>query len=180
MVKVDELGDQLRRLSEGFSLPLGGGNVGGSLVCPKGTGQLVNFVIRSGEELCDIKLYPYQYESVFRLIESILRADGETLTMMFSRQCIVGGSRVSTLEGFKLIEDCKAGDKVLSLEPSVYVNCEFKCGGYVREDEVLEGWYVGEELVWEVEFYNRGAVVCTSKHRFFTMERGWDWLSGGL
>lgn len=38
------------------------------------------------EALCDVKLYPYQYESGYRCIESILLNDGETISLEQARQ----------------------------------------------------------------------------------------------
>lgn len=76
---------------------------------------LVDKILLYCEKQADVDLYPYQKDFGKRLIESLVLNDGETITALFSRQCIPKGDMVHTREGeIKRIEECensfKTGD----------------------------------------------------------------------
>jgi len=70
------------------------------------TTELVNKVVSFCELYSGIVFYPYQEQFGRRVARSILENDGEELTALFSRQCIMKGSMIHTRSGeIKKIEE---------------------------------------------------------------------------
>ena len=59
-----------------------------ALTCPYNTNEVIKVCLKLGEKLGDVTLRPYQVPFSYRIIESLLKADGDTITGLFSRQCL--------------------------------------------------------------------------------------------
>jgi hypothetical protein len=57
-------------------------------VCPYSNDEIIKACIKLGEKMGDVKLRPYQTPFAYRIIESLLKADGATVTGLFARQCL--------------------------------------------------------------------------------------------
>lgn len=136
-------------------------------ICDKDTQTIVDVVLSVGEKVSDITLYPYQREFARRIVESVLVKDAETITALFSRQCLTPDTRVLTPKGSVPISQIKRGDSVVS-----YVN------GAQVIDKVDSIWS-DVKKVRHIRLSDGSHVDATPETRFYNGNTGrWDGLQG--
>ncbi len=95
----------------------------------KSTKELVDVVIAFCELFSGLKMYPYQEQFARRIIRSVLTNDGNEITALFSRQCILEGELIHTREG-DLVKIEDHPDSWVTNENAKVLEIKAK-GGYV-------------------------------------------------
>jgi hypothetical protein len=72
-------------------------------VCPYSNDEVIKACIKLGEKMGDVKLRPYQTPFAYRIIESLLKADGSTITGLFARQCIQSDTLIPVKNNYGLL-----------------------------------------------------------------------------
>ncbi len=124
------------------------------------TTELVNKIFAFCEAYSGIELFPYQAQFGKRIIRSVLENDGDEITALFSRQCLVGDTLVHMADGTKKpIKEVKVGEKVLAFDYNTLV-----------EREVIDSYRVGKREVYKLILKSGYEIECTLNHRF--LDRG--------
>ena len=127
------------------------------------TTELVEKVYAFCEAVSGQKLFPYQSQPAKRLIRSLLEGDGETISTIWSRQCIPADQYVYLSNGtHKQIKDVKIGDKIISINDN----------NEKEEDIVMDRWSTGKRPRLRIKTRRGYAIECSPKHLFYTPQ-GW-------
>lgn len=135
-------------------------------ICPNTDEEIVDVVLSVGEEISDTTLLPYQTPFASRMVDSTLKGDADTITALFSRQCLHKSTLILTPTGLVPIGKLKKGDIVVSRNDS----------NQMCLDKVEEIWHTEEQALWEVGFEGSKSIKCTADHRFRSMQRK-EWVS---
>lgn len=120
------------------------------------TTELVNKIFAFCEAYSGIEFFPYQAQFGKRIIRSVLENDGDEITALFARQCLVGDTLVHMADGTKKpIKEVEVGEKVLAFDYNTLV-----------EREVIDSYRVGKREVYQLRLKSGYQVQCTLNHRF--------------
>lgn len=120
------------------------------------TTELINKIFAFCQVYSGVDFFPYQAQFGKRIIRSVLENDGEEITALFSRQCLVGDTLVHMADGTKKpIKDVEIGDKVIAFDYNAFV-----------EREVIDSYEVGKREVYELKLQKGKIITCTLNHRF--------------
>jgi len=85
------------------------------LICPQSNQILIESCIKLGERIAGIRLYDYQKKFCREVIFDLLTEGANTLTALFSRQCVHPDTKIITPTGFKYAHELQTNDPVLSV-----------------------------------------------------------------
>ena len=124
------------------------------------TTELVNKIFAFCEAYSGVEFFPYQAQFGKRIIRSVLENDGEEITALFSRQCLVGDTLVHMADGTKKpIKEVEIGDTVLAFDYNRIV-----------ERKVIDSYKVlGNREVYRLRLKSGYEIFCTINHRFLDL-----------
>lgn len=124
------------------------------------TTELVNKVFAFCEAYSGVEFFPYQAQFGKRIVRSVLENDGEEITALFSRQCLVGDTLVHMADGTKKpIKEVEVGEKVLAFDYNRVV-----------ERKVIDSYKImGNREVYSLRLKSGQEIICTLNHRFLDL-----------
>lgn len=124
-----------------------------NLINPATNDEVIDFILALGEEVSDVKLWPYQRDFARAIVRSVVEEDAKTITALFARQCLHPDSNILTPSGYVPLKNLKKGDRVLSV-----------MNGTVTEDAISH--------MWKSSGTARTYTLSKSKARSFTVLDG--------
>lgn len=86
-------------------------------VCPMSTDKVVSKIIKFVSVLCDVEFYAYQETFAWRIVESVVSGDGNTITGLWARQsgkCLARDTEVMMFDGsIKRVQNVRVGDLLM-------------------------------------------------------------------
>ncbi len=129
------------------------------ITCPYSTHQIIEVCIKLGEKMGDVQLRPYQTPFAYRIVESLLKADGETITGLFSRQCVDVDTLVPTVNEYGVFPK-----RLGNLTSSDFVECLDMDGQKVASTGVV-GYENIVKQCFEMKFHTGNSLFASYDHR---------------
>lgn len=137
------------------------------LICENSNEEIVDVIISIGEKVSDVTLLPYQRPFAERILGSMLLGDANTITALFSRQCLDGETLIWTTRGFRKLMEVNPGDEIMALSPE----------GRLHIDTVTAAWKTDPQDVYRITVTGGTRLEGSDIHRFLTDDPENEWKS---